>query len=108
MTSSTTCIRFRQGSSDEAHPALDEAMGSRMLTPAERNEAMAEALRNWDEVERQMLQERACATERQAAREAARDAAGLPPKCEAELAHEARLEQELAELKRRRALRPPL
>lgn len=79
---------------------LDESRGSRTLTPAERDEAMAEALRNWDEVERRMLQERAWANKRQAEREAVRVGAGLRPKSEAELAHEAQLEQEWAELKR--------
>jgi len=73
-----------------------------MLTPAERDEAMKEALRNWPAVERQMLQERACANERQAAREAARVAAGLAPKSNVELAHEEQLEREWVDLKRRR------
>jgi len=73
-----------------------------MLTPAERDEAMKEALRNWPAVERQMSQERACANDRRAVREAARVAAGLAPKSDAELAHEEQLEREWVDLKRRR------
>jgi len=74
-----------------------------VLTPVERDEAMAEALRNWEAEDRRMLEERTCANERQAAREAARVAAGLSPKSDAEMVHEAQLEREWAELKRHRA-----
>ena len=80
----------------------DEELLGHPLTKSQRDEVMAEALRNWPEVERQMLEERACANERQAAREAARIAAGLPPKCEAELANEAQLEREWAKMMRQR------
>jgi len=65
-----------------------------ILTAAERDVAMSEALRNWDEVEKEWRQRSAQALAHQAAREAARVAAGLPPKCEAELAHETQLERD--------------
>jgi len=76
-----------------------------ILTPAERDTAMAEALRNWPAVEREWRERSAKALAHQASREAARVAAGLPPLSEAELAHEAQLEQEWWDLKRRRGHR---
>ena len=82
---------------------LDESRGSRTLTPAERDFAMAEALRAWDDAEKEWRDRSARAIAHQAEREAARIAAGLPPKCEAELEHEAQLEREWAEMKRHRA-----
>ena len=99
--SSPTCSRSRRVTSGEARPALDEATGSRMLTPAERDEAMAEALRNWDAVERRWREESAQAIAHQAAREAARVAAGLTPLTEAEMAYEIQAECEWREIKRR-------
>ncbi len=71
------------------------------LTPAERDEAMAEALRNWDEVERRWREESAQALAHQTAREAARVAAGSTPLTEAEMAYEVQAEREWREMKRR-------
>ncbi|MBN8736364.1 MAG: hypothetical protein J0H27_08855 [Xanthomonadales bacterium] len=81
---------------------IDDELIGRPLTAAERDEVMAEALRTWPEVEKRWREWNARSIAHQAAREAARVAAGLPAKCEAELAHEAQLEREWAEMKRHR------
>jgi hypothetical protein len=81
----------------------DEELLGHPLTPAQRDEVMAEALRAWDDAEKEWRDRSARAIAHQTEREAARVAAGLPPKCEAELAHEAQLEREWAEMKRRSA-----